>query len=290
MLHDLFRWETMEAIFEMAFIWPFVYLAFRFLRGTRGAGVLKGFLVMMAGIFLLTFLGEKTGSFDRLLFMYKGFFGLLAILLIVVFQPELRQAAIRIGQASLPGATHAGHVQVSEAVGEAAAFLSRRRFGALIALERTVKLGGLIEGGQLLDAKLSARLLQSIFWPNSPLHDLGVIVRDQRVLAAGVQFPLAEEGLLPLRYGSRHRAAAGLSMESDCMVVVISEETGAISIVQHGAIERDIAPEAIQGRLAERLATPTEATSLQAEGGNSTAAEQRETLPAPHAGGTTPDP
>lgn len=92
----------------------------------------------------------------------------------------------------------------------------------------------------MLDAKLSSRLLQSIFWPNNPLHDLGVVLRDNRILAAGVQFPLAEEGSLPARYGSRHRAAVGLSNESDCIVVIVSEETGVVSIAIEGQLQSPI--------------------------------------------------
>src|SRR5690606_38386679 len=111
-------------------------------------------------------------------------------------------------------------------------------------------------GGQALDAVISARLLESIFWPNSPLHDLGVVVRGNRIVAAGVQFPLAEEGVLPPRSGSRHRAAAGLTMESDCVVVIVSEETGAISIAANGKIEYNLPRDRLEEILAEKLQAP----------------------------------
>jgi diadenylate cyclase len=124
----------------------------------------------------------------------------------------------------------------------------------LIAIERGVRLGGLIEGGQMLDAKASSRLLESIFWPNSPLHDLGVVIRDDRIVAAGVQFPLAEEGLLPARTGARHRAAAGLTMESDCVVIIVSEETGAISLSENGKVEFNIPHHELAAALTRRLA------------------------------------
>jgi len=246
-----------QVIIEMAVIWIGVYAVFRFLRGTRGAGVFKGFAILFVLVTLLIrVLGQGSDTFGRLNFIYDRFLGLLAIVLIVVFQPELRQAMIRLSHARHFRGT-GGHVrQVIEAVSEAVEFLSKNQFGALIAIERSVKLGGLVEGGQSLDAHVSSRLLESIFWPNSPLHDLGVVIRDNRIVAAGVQFPLAEEGVLPARTGSRHRAAAGLTMESDCVVVIVSEETGGVSLAESGRIEFDIPRDELATVLAKRLAAP----------------------------------
>ena len=107
-----------------------------------------------------------------------------------------------------------------------------------------------------LDAQVSARLLESIFWPNSPLHDLGVIIRADRILAASVQFPLAEEGIVSVEYGSRHRAAVGLSIETDCIVVIVSEETGGISIAERGRIEANIDRASFHEVLSRRLRAP----------------------------------
>lgn len=248
-------YEWYEVLIEMAVIWVCVYAVFRFLRGTRGAGVIKGFAILFVLLTLIIrVLSQGTGTFARLNFIYERFLGLLAIVLIVVFQPELRQALIRLSQARHFRAAPAQGREVIEAISEAVRFLSKSQFGALIAVERTVKLGGLVEGGQALDARLSARLLESIFWPNSPLHDLGVVVRGTRIVAAGVQFPLAEEGLLPATTGSRHRAAVGLTMESDCVVVIVSEESGAISVAEQGQIEYDIPRERIEAALHRRLA------------------------------------
>lgn len=249
-----YQWH--EVLLELAVIWIGVYLVFRFLRGTRGAGVIKGFTLLLVVVTVLVWLlGD---AFSRLNFIYERFFQLLAILLIVVFQPELRQAMIRLGDTRWFRTSREDTDRVVEAVSNAVQFLSKSQFGALIAIERNVKLGGLIEGGQELDAKLSARLLQSIFWPNSPLHDLGVVIRGERILAAGVQFPLVEEGTLPQHFGSRHRAAAGLSMETDCLVVIVSEETGAISMAERGKIEYDLPRDQFEGLLSERLeSSPT---------------------------------
>lgn len=246
-----------QVIIEMAVIWIGVYAVFRFLRGTRGAGIFKGFAILFVLVTLLIrVLGQGSDAFGRLNFIYDRFLGLLAIVLIVVFQPELRQAMIRLSHTRHFRGT-GGHVrEVIQAVSEAVEFLGKNQFGALIAIERSVKLGGLVEGGQALDAHVSSRLLESIFWPNSPLHDLGVVIRDNRIVAAGVQFPLAEEGVLPARTGSRHRAAAGLTMESDCLVVIVSEETGGVSIAENGRIEFDIPRDELESVLAKRLAAP----------------------------------
>lgn len=249
--HIIRSYELHEVILEMAVIWLGVYLVFRFLRGTRGAGVIKGFAVLLV---VLTLMIRIFGdAFDRLDFIYKQFLGLLAIVLIVVFQPELRQAMIRLGQTRWLGGQREDLTLVIQSVSEAVEFLSKSQFGAIIAIERTVKLGGLVEGGQALDAQVSKRLLESIFWPNSPLHDLGVVIRGERIVAAGVQFPLVESENMPQHFGSRHRAALGLSMETDAVVVVVSEENGAISIAERGEIEYDIPRERFAHVLAARL-------------------------------------
>lgn len=246
-------YEPYELIIEMAVIWICLYFMFRFLRGTRGLGIVKGLIVLLMVTLVMRVLGQASDAFSRLTFIYDRFLGLLAILLFVVFQPELRQAMIRLGHTRLFRGSHRELDAVIKPVAEAARFLSRNQFGALIALEKTVQLGGLIEGGEALDARVSARLLESIFWPSNPLHDLGVVIRGDRVVAASVLFPLAEEGQLSRRYGSRHRAAVGLTLDSDCLVVVVSEETGAVSIAEAGALEVDIPLDRLTQVLAERL-------------------------------------
>lgn len=248
-------YELYEVVFELAVIWVCVYAIVRFLHGTRGAGVVKGFAVLLVVLTLIIrVLGQGTDAFGRLNFIYDRFLGVMTILLIVVFQPELRQAMIRLGHARLFRASSDELSHVVDAVSEAVGFLSKSQFGALIAIEREVKLGGLVEGGQTLDAEVSTRLIESIFWPNSPLHDLGVVIRRRRIVAAGVQFPLAEEGMLTARFGSRHRAAVGLTLETDCLVVIVSEETGAVSIAERGRIDADLPRDQIREILAKRLA------------------------------------
>ena len=250
-------YNPFEVFFELAVIWLCVYMIYRFLRGTRGAGVVKGLAVLLVLLTLtIRVLGQGSDALRQLNFIYDRFLGLLAILLIVVFQPELRQAMIRLGHTRIFRGTGEDVGEVVTAINDAVHFLRKNQFGALIAIERSVRLGGLVEGGQALDATISARLLEAIFWPNSPLHDLGVVIRGDRILAAGVQFPLAEEGMLPPNFGSRHRAGLGLTLESDCIVVIVSEETGSVSIAEYGRVEPGIAQEDFSRVLAERLKSP----------------------------------
>ncbi len=160
---------------------------------------------------------------------------------------------MRLGETRLFGSWNKDIDQEIEALVEAAIFLSRRKIGAVIAIERDVGLGGIAENGTLIDAVLSADLLNTIFWPNSPLHDLGVIVTHGRITYAGVQFPMAESGELERELGARHRAAVGMSQESDAVVLVVSEETGDVSIAERGQLIRKLTPDALRGLLTELL-------------------------------------
>lgn len=246
-----------DMLVEIAVIWACVYLVFRFLKGTRGAGIVKGFAVLVVVVTLLIkVFGQYTDTLGRLNFIYDRFLGLAAILLVVVFQPELRQFMIRLGHARFFRQSSTQVHRVVDAVSEAVELLSKSQFGALIAIERSIGLSGLFEGGQRLDAEVSGRLLGSIFWPNSPLHDLGVVIRGNRILAANVQFPLAEEGSVPQHHGSRHRAAVGVTLESDCVAVVVSEETGSIALVEQGVVEGNVPIAKFRELLQARLEGP----------------------------------
>jgi len=239
-----------DILIEIAVIWACVYLVVRFLKGTRGAGIVKGIAVALVVLTLLIKVGGRTTEYlGRLNFIYDRFLGLAAILLIVVFQPELRQFMVRLGHARFFRPSASQVHRVTEAVSEAVEMLSKNQFGALIAIERSIGLAGLYEGGARLDAEVSGRLLGSIFWPNSPLHDLGVVIRGDRILAANVQFPLAEEGSVSRLHGSRHRAAVGVTLESDCVAVVVSEETGAIALVEQGVIQKNVSREQFREEL-----------------------------------------
>ncbi len=244
-----------EVAFEFIVIWACIYLGFRFLQGTRGGGVIKGLLVLLAPLLLLQTLADDSGAFDRLNYFAETFSTYVVLLLVIIFQPELRQAAVRVGQWGpfrfMRHSSASGSTTIS-AIADAATFLSRSQFGALMAIERENETADHVIGGQELDAEVSAPLIESIFWPNNPLHDLGVVIRGDRVRRASVQFPLADEGSLPVELGSRHRAAVGLSMRCDALVIIVSEQTGQVSLADQGVlapVDRDD----LEGELIRRL-------------------------------------
>jgi diadenylate cyclase len=242
-----------QVAMELLIIGAVVYWVMRFLRGTRGARLLRGIALVLIGLYLIIHLLATTLGLDRIDFLYGKFLGIASIGIIVVFQPELRRALMRLGETRLfRGWTSQLNDEIEHLV-EAAMFCSKRKIGALIAIEREVGLGGIADTGTRINADLSAALLNTIFWPNSPLHDLGVVISQGKIAFAGVQFPLAEEGTLERELGSRHRAAVGLSNESDAVVLVVSEETGDVSIAERGVLLRKLTPDALRGMLGELL-------------------------------------
>jgi diadenylate cyclase len=242
-----------QVAIELLIIGSVVYWVVRFLRGTRGARMLKGVAFVLISLYLIVSLVGSQFGLDRLEFLYRQFLIFASFATVVVFQPELRRALMRLGETRLFRGWSSQINEEIEALVEAATFLSRRKIGALIAIERDVGLGGIAESGTRVNADLSAPLIETIFWPNSPLHDLGVVIRQGKVEYAGVQFPLAESGDLEKELGSRHRAAVGLSQESDAVVLVVSEETGDVSIAERGQLIRKLTPEGLRGLLGELL-------------------------------------
>ncbi|MCC6322008.1 MAG: TIGR00159 family protein [Phycisphaerales bacterium] len=243
-----------QVAIEIGLIWVVVFVVFRFVQGTRAAGALKGvlFIIILATL-VVRILGQAE-TFQRIKFLYDTFLTLLAITLIVVFQPELRRGLIRLGETQLLRRSHRGTVDVIDSIVDAAAYLGKASFGAIIVIQRENPLKGLVEGGTPVHAQLSARLLQTLFFPGSALHDLAVIVRGGELVAAGVQLPLAEPEDMPdPSLGSRHRAAVGLSKECDALVVVVSEETGMISLADRGRLDRGLSPDELRERLQKKL-------------------------------------
>src|SRR4051794_22439633 len=239
---------------EMLLIGAVVWWVVRFLRGTRGARLLKGIAVVLIFLYLIVRILASRLGMERIVYLYGLFLQYASFAIVIVFQPELRRAIMRLGETRLfRGFSHQVSEEIEQLV-EAATFLARRKIGALIAIEREVGLGGIAESGTRLNADLSAELLETIFFPNTPLHDLGVIISGGKVMWAGVQFPMAESGdLAEKELGARHRAAVGMSQESDAVVVVVSEETGDVSVAERGRLIRKLTPEALRGLLAELL-------------------------------------
>jgi len=234
---------------ELLLIGLVIYVALRFLQGTRGLRLLEGLTVILVVAFLLVRVVAQYLHLERIkvLFsplVYVVFFGSL-----VVFQPELRRALMRLGENRLFRHLMRTGESVIEPIVQSATYLSRNKIGALIAIERQVGLGSIIESGVRIDAQVSAELLNTIFWPGSALHDMGVVIQENAIAAAGCQFPLSESEQLDRRLGSRHRAAVGLTEDSDALVVVVSEETGAISLAVDGRLMRALTPQALRNEL-----------------------------------------
>jgi diadenylate cyclase len=223
-------------VIELVLIGLFVWWTMRFLRGTRGARLVKGAALLLAVVYMVIRLLPKAQGWDRIEFLYSRFLFFAFVALVVVFQPELRRALMQIGQTRL-FRIHASRLEAMiQQFCLSAAYLSRNKIGALIAIERSVGLGALVESGTLLDAEVSAELLNTIFYPGSVLHDMGVVIQQGRISAANVQFPLAESDSVDRSLGSRHRAALGLSEESDAVLLVVSEETGRVSLAYDGQL------------------------------------------------------
>lgn len=246
----LSQYEPWGVALELGLIASVLYIVLRFVKGTRAAGALWAFLLILAAGGVASRLVQS----PRLDYLYDRFLALAAVALVVIFQPELRRALIRIGETNLFRATPGAVQEMIDEIVPACAYLAKARFGALIVVQRQSDLKGAVEGGTTLGAELSGRLLQTIFFPGSALHDLAVVVRGQRIEAAGVQLPLAEPQDMPdPTLGSRHRAAVGLTKETDALVVVVSEETGAIRVAEAGRLSRPLSAEDLEAELKRRI-------------------------------------
>jgi len=170
---------------------------------------------------------------------------------VVIFQPELRNALARLGSTRLFSFSATRRVAFIERFADAVIALSRKRIGALFAIQRGISLDSYLETGVGLDARFSSELSMAVFYPKAPLHDGGMIIADDRVAGAACLFPVSQKELADRSIGLRHRAAMGLSEETDCVAVVVSEETGAISICMDGELMRNLSDDDFRERLAE---------------------------------------
>jgi diadenylate cyclase len=234
-------YQWWKVAIELISIGLVVYWAVDFLEGTRGERLFRGVIfILIAGFLILKLVVSRFG-FERLEYLYNGFLIGVLIIAVAAFQPEVRRALMRIGQGHFwSGAT--GHMSktVEEIVG-AVRELSATRTGAIIVIESRVALGEFIETGVRIDAKVTAELLRTIFYEGTALHDMAVVIRGDRIVAARVQLPLAESvGIDAVGLGSRHRAAIGITSGSDATCLVVSEETGIVSIVKNGKLIRNI--------------------------------------------------
>ena len=221
-------------IAQILILYLTIYSLLRYVRGTRSAQMLLGGGMIVVGLLVVTYLL----NFDVLSYVIYFLLGYMAVILIVVFQHELRRfLTLLVGKTLFPKTISRQQMHVPEVLGLCIQRLASKRIGALIAVERGISLAGYEDTGVKLDALISHELLVSILTPPLPLHDGGIIIRDGRAAAAHCLFPISNQPVLNAS-GMRHRAAVGLSEETDAVIVAVSEETGTVSVAYGGRLRR----------------------------------------------------
>ena len=228
-----------------------IYHAFAFVRGTRGASIVTGFLTVMLSLLFITSFFELT-VLRWLLGNITTFF---VVAVIVIFQPEIRRLLAKVGNLQLFGNAHEQRENI-EVVIQTVERLSEVRIGALIAIEQAIQLRDMVESGVPVDCIATPEMLETIFFPNNAIHDGGVIIKGDRSTHAACIVPLTRRQDLNKSLGTRHRAAIGLSEETDAVIIVVSEETGAISYASHGELTRGVTAENLRAFLSSILVTP----------------------------------
>jgi len=221
-----------KAILEIAILWYAIYMMLRFVKGTRTEQLLKGLLIIC-----IIYVATQQFGLYAINWALTRLFPISVLALIVIFQPELRRGLAQLGRFGM----YQENIEVIDEIRNSAVALSRKKIGALVAIERETGLKSYIETGTEIDGKVTARLLTSLFMPQSPLHDGAVVIRSGRLVAAGCVLPLSTESHgLSKNFGMRHRAAIGLTEETDAVCVVVSEETGSISAAIGGKLSHDL--------------------------------------------------
>ncbi len=239
---------------DIALVAVLIFSAIKMLKETRGIQIVKGLIIVGVVYFIINLLNMQASTY-----LFKTLLGDFIIVLIILFTPEIRHALETMGRKNFAFLNFFG-AQQGDAMYErqkksvleickACNEMSEKKVGALIVFERNTMLGDVVKTGTAVEAKVTKELIGSLFFPNSPLHDGGVVIRDGRVCAAGCILPLTENDMLSSQLGTRHRAALGITEKSDAVVVVVSEETGMISVAYEGALERGVT----DGVLIERL-------------------------------------
>jgi diadenylate cyclase len=250
-------WEIVKtvcrpgSVLEVLILAVGIYYAFRFVRGTRGAPVVTGFLVVLLAMVLVSYLLELR----VLQYLLGGFSAFFVLAVLVIFQPELRRMLAELGNLPLFATTHEQRENI-EVIIQTVERLADVRIGALIAIEQSIRLQEAVESGLPVDCEATPEMLETIFFPNNAIHDGGVIIKGDRIAFAACIFPLTRRQDLNTSLGTRHRAAIGLSEETDAVVVVVSEETGAISYAYKGQFVKGVTLEGLRAFLTSVLLNP----------------------------------
>ncbi len=243
---NLRGWLLLKSCGEVFIIYVILYTILRVMQGTRGAGILRGlaFTIVIATIVIL-FIIKKLELYT-VNWLITEFLPVLIIPIIILFQPEFRRALIRLGHSPYLRMFVKSEVQVTKEIVKAVTSLSGNKIGGIITIEREDGLSHYIESGVSIDSTISSDLISTIFWPGTPLHDGAVIVQELKIAAAGCLFPLTDNENISKTCGTRHRAGIGITEETDSISIIVSEETGLISVAVGGKLKEDVAPDELR--------------------------------------------
>jgi diadenylate cyclase len=256
---------TAIAVIDILLVALIIYEFLALIRGTRAALILIGLSIVVLAFYI-----SRLGELVTLNWLISRALPYGVFALIVIFVPEIRQALARLGRRMTMTRSLAAEADVYDDIVLAANLFSQNQTGALIVIQREIGLRTYIESGVALDAKLSYDLLATLFRPSAPLHDGAVIIQGDRVAAAACFLPLSMNPVLSTQLGTRHRAAIGITEETDAISIIVSEETGSISLAVGGAIERDLTVEQLRDRMSSllrRYVPPTPLPTTISEGG-----------------------
>ncbi len=239
---------TIRDLFDILAVALFIYGIIYFLVVTRGLQILQG--LMLIGLFWLL---AEVLQFNTLSWIFEKLWTVGLFSIVVIFQPEIRKALARISEQTKMLRIFTSEEMLIDKIVRACRFMSERQIGALIVIERNTSLDNIVEGCVNIDAQVTVELLITIFYPMTPLHDGAVVIRNDRVIYASCVLPLSRHVELPKKYGTRHRAAIGITEESDAIAIVVSEETGEISVAKDGNLERNLDPEILRDILMKEL-------------------------------------
>lgn len=236
--NSILNWHTLVNLVDIMVVWYVIYKLMMLLRGTKAVQLFKGVVVILVIKLIAWYFNLETVSWimDQIIN-----WGIIAI--IVIFQPEIRRGLEHLGRGSFFVKSRRGNaveVHMVDALDQAIQYMSKRRIGALITIQINTGLDEYIETGIRLDADISGALLINTFIPNTPLHDGAVIIKDNKIAVAAAYLPLSESNLIPKELGTRHRAAVGISEVTDALTIVVSEETGGVTITKNSELLRDL--------------------------------------------------
>ncbi|WP_033827220.1 diadenylate cyclase CdaA [Bacillus andreraoultii] len=249
--------DYVASVVDILVVWYFIYKIFMIVRGTKAVQLINGIFIILVLRGLSNILGLRTLEWLMEQVIEWGF-----LAIIIIFQPELRRALEQLGRGRIftrqRQKEEEKQQQIVNAIVKACDYMAKRRIGALISIAQETGMNDYIETGIPMNAKVTSELLINTFIPNTPLHDGAVIIQNDEIKAAACYLPLSESPFISKELGTRHRAAVGISEVTDSMTVVVSEETGGISLTRNGELHREISLDQLRDMLTDRLVKPLE--------------------------------